>query len=93
MALEELRVLRLILKANRRRLASRQLGEGSQSPPDSNTLPPTRPHLLIVPLPEPSIFKLAHFLGSEHMWHGQEVRSQHNISIIFIPSKPLLLHF
>jgi len=32
MVLEELRVLHLIPKANRRRLASRQLGGGSQSP-------------------------------------------------------------
>jgi hypothetical protein len=33
MTLEELRVIHLVLKANRRRLASKQLGEGSQSPP------------------------------------------------------------
>jgi hypothetical protein len=32
----------------------------SQSLPHSDTLPPTRPHLLIVPLPGPSIFKLSH---------------------------------
>jgi hypothetical protein len=31
MVLEELRVLHLVLKANKRRLVSRQLGEGSQS--------------------------------------------------------------
>jgi hypothetical protein len=30
--LEELRILHLVLKANRKRLASRQLEEGSQSP-------------------------------------------------------------
>jgi hypothetical protein len=29
----------------------------SKPTPHSDTLPPTRPHLLIVPLPEPSIFK------------------------------------
>jgi hypothetical protein len=53
---EKLRVLHLVLKANRKRLASRQLG-GSQSPPHTDTLPPTRPHLLIIPFPGPSIFK------------------------------------
>jgi hypothetical protein len=35
--------------------SSRQLGERSQNLPLSDTLPPTRSHLLIVPLPEPSI--------------------------------------
>ena len=48
MRMEELRILHLVLKANKRRLASRQLGEGTQSPPPSDTLPPTRPHLLTV---------------------------------------------
>jgi hypothetical protein len=57
MAQEELRVLCLHLKATRRRLSSRQLGGGSQSLPYSDTLSPTGPHLLIVPLPGPSIFK------------------------------------
>ena len=47
--LEELRVLHLHLKASGRRLA--------HCPPHNNTPPPTRPHLLIVPLPGPSIFK------------------------------------
>jgi hypothetical protein len=39
------RVLHLVLKANRRRLASRQLKEGSLKA-HSDILPPTRPHLL-----------------------------------------------
>jgi hypothetical protein len=33
MVLEELKVLHLVLKANRRRLTSRKTGGGSQSPP------------------------------------------------------------
>jgi|UPI0000F4E95F hypothetical protein len=48
MVLEELRVLYL-LKANRK-LASRQLGGGSQTHPNSDTPTPTKPHLVIVPL-------------------------------------------
>jgi hypothetical protein len=62
--LEELRVLYLVPKANWRRLPSRQVGGTSPSPPpewhiSSNkaTPTPTRSHLLIVPLPGPSIFK------------------------------------
>ena len=39
MAQEELRVLHLVPKANRR-LASTKLGEGPQNPPHSDTLPP-----------------------------------------------------
>jgi hypothetical protein len=55
---QELRVLHLVSKTNRRRLASRQLGRRSlKAHPHSDTLPPTKPHLLIVPLPRPSIFK------------------------------------
>jgi hypothetical protein len=57
MVQEELRVLHLHLKATRKRLSSRQLGEGSQSPlsqeyTSSNkaTLILTRPHPLTVPL-------------------------------------------
>jgi hypothetical protein len=57
-ALEEVRVLHLVPMANRRILFSRQLGGGSQSPLVSDTLPPTRPQL-IVPFPGPSIFKTA----------------------------------
>jgi hypothetical protein len=51
------------LKANRRRLTSRQLGGGSQSPPPKShtsckmtTSTLTRPQLLIMPLPGASIF-------------------------------------
>ena len=58
MALEELRVLHLHLKAATRILASTQLRWESQSPPPhSDTPTPTRLHLLIVPLPGPSILK------------------------------------
>jgi hypothetical protein len=64
MALEELRLLHLVLKASRRRLTPTWLGVGSQSPPpqwntfSNKTIPtPTRPHFLIVPLPGSSIFK------------------------------------
>jgi hypothetical protein len=67
MALEELRILYLVLKANRRRLTLRQLGGWSQSPPNSDTLPsnkaipnPTKSNILIVPFSLPSIFKLPH---------------------------------
>jgi len=45
-ALEMLRVLYLVQKAGRRKLYFRQLGGGSQSPPPSDTLTPTRSHLL-----------------------------------------------
>jgi hypothetical protein len=55
MVLEELRVQYLVPKTSRRRLAFRP--ERPQSLPPSDILPPTRPHLLIVLLPEPSIFK------------------------------------
>jgi hypothetical protein len=53
---KELKGLHLDWKAARRRLSPRQLGGGPQSPPHSDILPPTRPHLLIEPLPETSIF-------------------------------------
>jgi hypothetical protein len=62
MVQEELRVLHLVPKADRRRLASRKLGEGLKAYPHSDTLPPTRPHLLKVPLAGPSIFKLPQLL-------------------------------
>jgi hypothetical protein len=64
MVLEELRILHLIAKANRKRLAS--LGSYEETLivySHSDTLPPTRPQLLqshtslIVPLHGPSIFK------------------------------------
>jgi hypothetical protein len=55
---EELRVLHLVLKANRRRPVYRQLRRRSlKAHPHSDTLSPIRPHLLIVPLPGPRIFK------------------------------------
>ena len=64
LVLEELRVLHLVLKANRWTPASRQLGGGSQSPSpqwhsSSNEATPTpiKLHILIVPLLGPSIFK------------------------------------
>jgi hypothetical protein len=47
----ELGVLHFVQKANSRRLASRQLEEGLKAHPHSDTLPPTRPYLLTVPLP------------------------------------------
>jgi hypothetical protein len=55
MGLVELRVLYLVLKANRRQLTFLHWAElqSPLSPPHthSDTLPPTRPHLLTVPLP------------------------------------------
>jgi hypothetical protein len=69
MALEGLRVLHLVVKADRKRLISRQLGGGSPSPTVTHFLQqghtysskatpiPKRPHFLIVLLPEPNIFK------------------------------------
>jgi hypothetical protein len=59
-----LRILHLVPKANRR-LASRQLGGERVSMStlkvthflNKATPPPTRPYLLIVPFPGPSIFK------------------------------------
>jgi hypothetical protein len=47
MALEELRILHLVLKANRRRLFDSQVARRRVSKPTPTvTLPPTRPHLL-----------------------------------------------
>ena len=64
LGLEELRVPPLVPKAARKSLASRQVGRESQNPHSqwhtySNKATPTqtRPHLQIVPLPGPSIFK------------------------------------
>jgi hypothetical protein len=67
MVQEELRDLPLHLKATRRRLSShmvrrRWLGVVLIAHPHSDTLPPTRPHLLIVPAPRPSIFKPPHWV-------------------------------
>jgi hypothetical protein len=59
MRLEELRVLHLVVKMHRR-LSPTWLGEGLKAQPHSDTLPPTRPHLLIGPLLGPSIFKPPH---------------------------------
>jgi hypothetical protein len=61
MVLEDLRVLHLDLTAARRKLALRQLGGLSfKAHPYSDTLPLTRPHLLIVPLPGTRVFKPPH---------------------------------
>jgi hypothetical protein len=58
MVLENLRFLLLLLKAVRRRLTSRQIGgRYLKAYLNSDTLFSTRPHLLIAPLLEPSIFK------------------------------------
>ena len=55
---EELRVPYLVPKAVMSRLTSRQLGGRSlKAHPHSDTLPPTRPHVLIVLFPGPNIFK------------------------------------
>jgi hypothetical protein len=56
MVLEELRVLHLILKTNRR-LAPTWLGGGSHWPSPQWHTSSTRPHFLIVLLPGPSILK------------------------------------
>jgi hypothetical protein len=58
MVQEELRVRHLYLKAARSRLASRQLGLKAHVHGDTPT--PARPHLLIVPLPGPSIYNPSH---------------------------------
>jgi hypothetical protein len=67
---KELRVLHLYLKATKRRLSSSGNQEETLTPrwpefkhrhlknhPHSDTLPPTRPHLLIEPLPKGQGFK------------------------------------
>jgi hypothetical protein len=66
---EDLRVLHLHLKATRRRLASTYLkeDEGLKAYPHIDTLPPTRPHLLTVLFPGPSIFKPPH----TYLWYSQ----------------------
>jgi hypothetical protein len=73
MVQEELRGLHLHLKAAGRILTSRQLGWGSQAHAHSDTPTPTRPHLPIVPLPGPSIYKLSQnkeLLEEEFYWEG-----------------------
>lgn len=59
--LDKLRVLHLDWKAVRRRLCSTLGGawiqETSKPGPHSDTLPPTRPHLLIVPFPMGQAFR------------------------------------
>jgi hypothetical protein len=55
MLLEMLRVLHLHPKEAKRREFPDSLEEGLNH---SDTLPPTRPHLLIMPFPGPNIFKL-----------------------------------
>ena len=64
LGLEEPKVLHLDPKADRRRMAFRQLGGGSlKAHPHSDTLPPTRQHPpLVVPLPRSSIFKPPYLL-------------------------------
>jgi hypothetical protein len=69
MAQEELRVLYLVLKTNKRRLASRQL-VGVKAIPNSDTLPPTRLYLPVVPLPGPSIFKSPQLSTSYYQGEG-----------------------
>jgi hypothetical protein len=61
---EELRVLRLHLEAARRRLTSRQ-DKGIKAHIQNDTPTPTRLHFLIVPLPEPSIYKQSHLLSEK----------------------------
>ena len=62
MKLEERRVLHFDWKANKRLLTSRQVGGGLKAYPHSDTIPPTRPYLLKVPLPGPSIFNPVHLV-------------------------------
>jgi hypothetical protein len=57
MVLEDLRVLHLDKAVARRDCLIGSQEDGLKAHPHSDTLPPTRPHLLIVPLPGPSIFK------------------------------------
>ena len=58
MVQEELRSLHLHLNATSRILASRQLAQAHGDTPT-----PTRPCLLIVPLPGPSIYKPSHSMS------------------------------
>ena len=79
MVQEELRLLHLHLKAASRVLTSRQLGQGSNSPHSQwhtyiNMATPTpRPHLLIVPLPGPSICKPSQYSSENIAKRRQEV--------------------
>ena len=80
MALEELRVLHLVPKANRRRLTPRHLGRGSQSSPtvthflQQATPIPTGPQFLIVTLPGLNILKPPQEYGK--IWReGRERRN------------------
>jgi hypothetical protein len=81
MALEELRVLHLVPKANWRRMISRHWEESLKAHPHSDTLPPTRPHLLVVPLHGPSIFKPPPWLRAsidlslDSSTHSRELKS------------------
>jgi hypothetical protein len=66
MALEEMKVLHLHPKEARSRLFSGSQEESFQVYPHSDTLPPTRPLLLLVPFPEPRISKLPQPLSPKH---------------------------
>ena len=57
MVQEELRVLNSHLSAPKRIMTSRQQDEGLKAHTHNNTSTPTGPHLLIVPLLGPSIYK------------------------------------
>jgi hypothetical protein len=67
MVLEELRVLYLHPKETRSRLSSGSK-ESLKAYPHSDTLPPTRSYLMIVPFPGPSIFKPPHSLTLLDPW-------------------------
>jgi hypothetical protein len=57
MVQEELRVLHVVPKTNRRRLTSRKLGYRLKVHTHNDTFPPIRPYFLMEPFPGPSIFK------------------------------------
>jgi hypothetical protein len=64
-------------KSTRRRLASRQLGQGLKAHIHSGTPTPTRPHFLIVPLSGPTTYKPSqyHFRTSakNRNWYIEEI--------------------
>jgi hypothetical protein len=51
------RVLHIVAKETRRGLNPQAARRVSKPSPERDTLPPTRPHLLLLPLSGPSIFK------------------------------------
>jgi hypothetical protein len=75
MVLEELRVLHLYWLAARRGSLPPWVHRSPQAHPHSDALPPTRPHLLIVPLPTRQAYANPHRVIQSHRGHNPLVEN------------------